>query len=62
MQIIGFIIPEGWKVLPMFCSVHLDPSVYKDPLKFDPCRWQVRSDTERMNPWDASSSSLFFVS
>ncbi|MCO5560202.1 hypothetical protein L7F22_013812 [Adiantum nelumboides] len=36
----GFLIPKGWKVLPVFCAVHLDPTMYKDPLRFDPWRWQ----------------------
>lgn len=35
-----FLIPKGWKVLPVFCAVHLDPNVYKNPLQFDPWRWQ----------------------
>ncbi|MCO5576230.1 hypothetical protein L7F22_030039 [Adiantum nelumboides] len=40
----GFLIPKGWKVLPVFCAVHLDPLVYKDPHKFDPWRWQRGQD------------------
>ena len=34
-------IPAGWKVLPILSSIHLDPSLYPEPLKFDPYRWQV---------------------
>ncbi|KAG9440975.1 hypothetical protein H6P81_021140 [Aristolochia fimbriata] len=33
-------IPSGWKVLPVFTSVHLDPSLYEEPQRFDPWRWQ----------------------
>ena len=42
---LDFIIPKGWKVLPVFCAVHLDPNVYKNPLEFDPWRWQVLLNT-----------------
>lgn len=36
-----YIIPAGWKVLPVFSAVHLDPSLHADALHFDPSRWQV---------------------
>ncbi|KAJ0971366.1 hypothetical protein J5N97_019325 [Dioscorea zingiberensis] len=36
----GYDIPEGWKILPLFTAVHLDSSLYPDPFKFDPWRWQ----------------------
>ncbi|KAL3348666.1 hypothetical protein AABB24_022034 [Solanum stoloniferum] len=35
----GYTIPKGWKVLVWFRSVHLDPEIYKDPLEFNPSRW-----------------------
>eukprot|EP01018_Ginkgo_biloba_P021823 Gb_04371 [translate_table: standard] len=35
----GYQIPSGWKVLPIFSAVHLDSSLYKDPLQFNPWRW-----------------------
>ncbi|KAI5072558.1 hypothetical protein GOP47_0012664 [Adiantum capillus-veneris] len=40
----GILIPKGWKVFPVFCAVHLDPMVYKDPLHFDPWRWQKEQE------------------
>ncbi|XP_068655121.1 cholesterol 22-monohydroxylase CYP90B52-like [Aristolochia californica] len=40
-----FEIPSGWKVLPVFTSVHLDPSIYEEPQQFNPWRWQKGSST-----------------
>lgn len=37
----GYDIPAGWKVLPVFAAVHLDPALYDNPLQFNPHRWQV---------------------
>ncbi|XP_068657358.1 cholesterol 22-monohydroxylase CYP90B52-like [Aristolochia californica] len=36
-------IPSGWKVLPVFTAVHLDPSLYEEPQRFNPWRWQKGS-------------------
>ncbi|KAG6582529.1 Ent-kaurenoic acid oxidase 1 [Cucurbita argyrosperma subsp. argyrosperma] len=35
----GYLIPKGWKVLAWFRSIHYDSEVYPDPKKFDPSRW-----------------------
>ncbi|KAI4372649.1 hypothetical protein MLD38_010852 [Melastoma candidum] len=35
----GYTIPEGWKVLVWFRTLHLDPEYYPSPKKFDPSRW-----------------------
>lgn len=35
----GYTIPQGWKVLVWFRTVHLDPEIYPNPNKFDPSRW-----------------------
>ncbi|KAJ8621100.1 hypothetical protein MRB53_029629 [Persea americana] len=36
----GYDIPCGWKVLPVFTAVHLDPLLYNEPQQFNPWRWQ----------------------
>ncbi|KAL6125670.1 hypothetical protein ACLB2K_073725 [Fragaria x ananassa] len=36
----GYIIPKGWKVLTWFRSVHLDSGIYENPLEFKPDRWK----------------------
>ncbi|KAH9300970.1 hypothetical protein KI387_012553, partial [Taxus chinensis] len=46
VQFKGYEIPAGWKVLPVFDAVHLDSTVYENPMEFDPWRWQnVESGT-----------------
>ncbi|XP_011085042.1 ent-kaurenoic acid oxidase 1 [Sesamum indicum] len=39
VNVCGYTIPKGWKVLVWFRSVHFDPETYTDPKKFDPSRW-----------------------
>ncbi|KAL5704588.1 hypothetical protein ACHQM5_022992 [Ranunculus cassubicifolius] len=36
----GFDIPCGWKVLPVFAAVHLDPLIFDQPQSFNPWRWK----------------------
>lgn len=38
----GFRIKKGWNVNVDAKSVHLDPTVYIDPGKFNPSRFDVR--------------------
>eukprot|EP00249_Psilotum_nudum_P018510 c26842_g1_i1 orf=204-1646(+) len=40
VEIKGYVIPKGWTVLPYFRTSHFDKSVYSDPFRFDPWRWQ----------------------
>ncbi|KAF5816111.1 putative cytochrome P450 [Helianthus annuus] len=35
-----YTIPSGWVVMVCSPAVHLDPVNYKDPLKFNPWRWE----------------------
>ncbi|KAI4370807.1 hypothetical protein MLD38_019116 [Melastoma candidum] len=37
----GFLIPKGWKVLPLFRNIHHSPDNFPDPEKFDPSRFEV---------------------
>ncbi|KAF7828545.1 beta-amyrin 11-oxidase-like [Senna tora] len=39
VNINGYSIPRGWKVLVWLRAVHLDPEYYTDPLQFNPSRW-----------------------
>ncbi|KAG0451266.1 hypothetical protein HPP92_026519 [Vanilla planifolia] len=36
----GYDIPCGWKVLPVFAAVHLDPDLYNESHEFNPWRWK----------------------
>eukprot|EP00249_Psilotum_nudum_P003586 c17043_g1_i1 orf=705-2117(+) len=51
----GCIIPKGWKVLPVFCAVHLDPDVYREPLLFNPWRWKNLSKSVYFTPFGGGS-------
>ncbi|KAJ1289954.1 hypothetical protein BS78_02G204200 [Paspalum vaginatum] len=37
----GFLIPKGWKVMPLFRNIHHNPDNFQDPQKFDPSRFKV---------------------
>lgn len=37
----GYFIPKGWKVLPLFRSIHHSADFYPQPDKFDPSRFEV---------------------
>ncbi|KAF9624635.1 hypothetical protein IFM89_012131 [Coptis chinensis] len=37
----GYLIPKGWKVLPLFRNIHHSPDIFPDPEKFDPSRFEV---------------------
>ncbi|KAJ3672833.1 hypothetical protein LUZ60_006207 [Juncus effusus] len=36
----GYDIPSGWHVVPILSSSHLDSSLYQEPHKFNPWRWE----------------------
>lgn len=37
----GYFIPKGWKVLPLFRSIHHNAEFFPQPEKFDPSRFEV---------------------
>ncbi|XP_048331472.2 abscisic acid 8'-hydroxylase CYP707A1 isoform X1 [Ziziphus jujuba] len=37
----GYLIPKGWKVMPLFRNIHHNPEFFTDPQKFDPSRFEV---------------------
>ncbi|PWA91423.1 ABA 8-oxidase [Artemisia annua] len=37
----GYLIPKGWKVLPLFRSIHYSSEFFPQPHKFDPSRFEV---------------------
>ncbi|GAA0162755.1 oxygenase [Lithospermum erythrorhizon] len=36
----GYLIPKGWKVMPLFRNIHHNPELFKDPQIFDPSRFE----------------------
>ncbi|XP_054810431.1 abscisic acid 8'-hydroxylase CYP707A2-like [Prosopis cineraria] len=41
VQYQGFLIPRGWKVLPLFRNIHHSADNFNEPDKFDPSRFEV---------------------
>nr|GLL48752.1 abscisic acid 8'-hydroxylase 3-like [Ipomoea trifida] len=37
----GYLIPKGWKVMPLFRNIHHSPDHFPDPETFDPSRFEV---------------------
>ncbi|EEF38770.1 abscisic acid 8'-hydroxylase 4 [Ricinus communis] len=37
----GYLIPKGWKVLPLFRNIHHNPNFFRDPHVFNPSRFEV---------------------
>ena len=37
----GYLIPKGWKVMPLFRNIHHSPDHFPCPEKFDPSRFEV---------------------
>ncbi|KAA8548168.1 hypothetical protein F0562_004571 [Nyssa sinensis] len=47
----GYLIPSGWKVLPVLTAANLDPSVHEDPSEFNPWRWADQAMNRKVNPF-----------
>ncbi|XP_020081097.1 abscisic acid 8'-hydroxylase 3-like isoform X2 [Ananas comosus] len=47
----GFLIPKGWKVMPLFRNIHHNPEFFQDPQKFDPSRFSVAPKPNTFMPF-----------
>ncbi|XP_019054396.1 PREDICTED: abscisic acid 8'-hydroxylase 1-like [Nelumbo nucifera] len=47
----GYLIPKGWKVLPLFRNIHHSPDNFPDPEKFDPSRFEVAPKPNTFMPF-----------
>ncbi|XP_015163569.1 cytochrome P450 724B1-like [Solanum tuberosum] len=47
----GYHIPAGWKILPIFSSMHLDPSLHENPSEFNPWRWADPATSKNVTPF-----------
>ncbi|CAN6461422.1 unnamed protein product [Victoria cruziana] len=47
----GYLIPKGWKVLPLFRNIHHNPDIFPDPEKFDPSRFEVAPKAHTFLPF-----------
>ena len=44
----GYLIPKGWKVLPLFRNIHHNPENFPEPEKFDPSRFEVNIEAHKL--------------
>ncbi|KAK2647736.1 hypothetical protein Ddye_015225 [Dipteronia dyeriana] len=51
-----YLIPSGWKVLPVFTAVHLDPSLHANADEFHPWRWETQEQAcKKFTPFGGGS-------
>ncbi|CAN1143940.1 Abscisic acid 8'-hydroxylase CYP707A2 [Linum perenne] len=53
----GYLIPKGWKVLPLFRNIHHSPEIFPDPEKFDPSRFEVAPKANTFMPFGSGVHS-----
>ncbi|RWR84159.1 abscisic acid 8'-hydroxylase 4 [Cinnamomum micranthum f. kanehirae] len=47
----GYLIPKGWKVMPLFRNIHHNPEFFREPQKFDPSRFEVAPKPNTFMPF-----------
>ncbi|KAL7164618.1 hypothetical protein ACSBR2_040502 [Camellia fascicularis] len=53
----GYLIPKGWKVLPLFRNIHHSPENFPEPEKFDPSRFEVAPKPNTFMPFGNGTHS-----
>ncbi|KAE8055463.1 hypothetical protein FH972_012303 [Carpinus fangiana] len=53
----GYLIPKGWKVLPLFRNIHHSPEIFPEPEKFDPTRFEVTPKPNTFVPFGNGTHS-----
>ncbi|KAK6116923.1 hypothetical protein DH2020_036399 [Rehmannia glutinosa] len=53
----GYLIPKGWKVLPLFRNIHHSPDNFTEPEKFDPSRFEVSPKPNTFMPFGNGTHS-----
>ncbi|XP_059442976.1 abscisic acid 8'-hydroxylase CYP707A2-like [Corylus avellana] len=53
----GYLIPKGWKVLPLFRNIHHSPEIFPEPEKFDPSRFEVTPKPNTFVPFGNGTHS-----
>ncbi|XP_027112488.1 abscisic acid 8'-hydroxylase 4 [Coffea eugenioides] len=51
----GFLIPKGWKVMPLFRNIHHNPDHFVDPKSFDPARFEVAPKPNTFMPFGSGA-------
>ncbi|KHN37509.1 Abscisic acid 8'-hydroxylase 4 [Glycine soja] len=47
----GYLIPKGWKVMPLFRNIHHNPEFHPSPHNFDPSRFEVAPKPNTFTPF-----------
>ncbi|KAJ3705048.1 hypothetical protein LUZ61_008753 [Rhynchospora tenuis] len=47
----GYLIPKGWKVMPLFRNIHHNSEFFQDPEEFDPSRFKVAPKPNTFMPF-----------
>ncbi|RHN62199.1 putative (+)-abscisic acid 8'-hydroxylase [Medicago truncatula] len=47
----GYLIPKGWKVMPLFRNIHHNPEFYPAPHNFDPSRFEFAPKPNTFMPF-----------
>ncbi|POO02407.1 Cytochrome P450 [Trema orientale] len=53
----GYLIPKGWKVLPLFRNIHHSSDFFPEPEKFDPSRFMVAPKPNTYMPFGNGTHS-----
>ncbi|KAL3614204.1 hypothetical protein CASFOL_042278 [Castilleja foliolosa] len=53
----GYLIPKGWKVMPLFRNIHHNPQFFSEPQNFDPCRFEVAPKPNTYMPFGTGAHS-----
>ncbi|KAL6633702.1 hypothetical protein ACP70R_026373 [Stipagrostis hirtigluma subsp. patula] len=53
----GYLIPKGWKVLPLFRNIHHSPNHFPCPEKFDPSRFEKAPKPNTFMPFGNGTHS-----
>ncbi|PWA51003.1 cytochrome P450 [Artemisia annua] len=57
VEIEGYLIPRGWKVLPLFRTIHYSSDFFPDPDNFDPSRFEVAPRANTFMPFGNGAHS-----
>ncbi|KAL3498042.1 hypothetical protein ACH5RR_040774 [Cinchona calisaya] len=53
----GYLIPKGWKVMPLFRNIHHSPDNFPDPEKFNPSRFEAAPKPNTFMPFGNGTHS-----
>lgn len=53
----GYLIPMGWKVMPLFRNIHHNPKFFTEPQKFDPHRFETAPRPNTFMPFGNGAHS-----